>query len=67
MTVDNWEQVKELLHAAMQIAPQQRSGFLDEACSSDDSLRAEIESLLAAGEEVRLSFLESANHAGELE
>lgn len=67
VTKVSWEQVKELLHAAMQIAPQQRSGFLDEACSSNDSLRAEIESLLAAGEEVRLSFLESANHAGELE
>jgi eukaryotic-like serine/threonine-protein kinase len=67
VTKVSWEQVKELLHEAMQIAPQQRSGFLDEACSSNDSLRAEIESLLAAGEEIRLSFLESANQAGELE
>ncbi|HTW81980.1 MAG TPA: tetratricopeptide repeat protein [Terracidiphilus sp.] len=63
----SWEQVKELLHEAMQIAPEQRTRFLDEACSSNDSLRAEVESLLAASEEVRLSFLESANQAGELE
>jgi eukaryotic-like serine/threonine-protein kinase len=63
----SWEQVKELLHEAMYLAPDQRNRFLDEACSSNDSLRAEVESLLNAGEEVRLSFLKSANQAGEMD
>jgi tetratricopeptide (TPR) repeat protein len=63
----SWEQVKELLHEAMHLAPEQRTRFLDEACSSNDSLRAEVESLLTAKEEVRLSFLQSAHPAGEFE
>ena len=60
MTIERWEQVKELLHQAMQLVPERRARFLDEACSSDDALRAEVESLLLAGEDVRSGFL----HAG---
>jgi serine/threonine protein kinase len=59
MTDDRWEYVKELLHQAMQLAPESRGPFLDEACSSDSSLRAELASLLAADDEVRSSFLQS--------
>ncbi len=59
MTVQRWEIVKELLHQAMQVQPAQRAQFLDEACSSDAALRAELESLLLADEAVRSSFLES--------
>jgi hypothetical protein len=61
----SWQHVKELLHEAMLLAPEQRSRFLDEACSSNDSLRSEVESLLAAGEEVRLSFLQSTPQESE--
>ncbi len=60
MTIQAWEQVKELLHQAMQLDPEQRAPFLDKACSSDVALRAEIESLLLAGEGVPASFLQSA-------
>jgi eukaryotic-like serine/threonine-protein kinase len=59
VTVQRWEHLKELLHRAMQLVPEERSRFLDEACSSDASLRAELESLLSADEEVRSSFLQS--------
>ncbi len=59
MAIKNWETVKELLHRAMQLAPGERARFLDEACSSDAELRAEVESLLLAGEAVRSTFLES--------
>ncbi len=60
MTTQAWERVKELLHQAMQLAPEERGQFLDQACSSDYALRAEVESLLSAGEEVRSSFMQSA-------
>ncbi len=60
MTTKNWETVKDLLHQAMQLSPEQRAPFLDEACSSDAALRAEIESLLLADEGVRSSFLQAA-------
>jgi eukaryotic-like serine/threonine-protein kinase len=66
MTIERWEHVKELLHQAMQLAPEQRAGFIDEACSSDDALRAEVGSLLLADEDVRSSFLQSAPSADGL-
>jgi eukaryotic-like serine/threonine-protein kinase len=59
MKASRWESVKGLLHQAMQLAPEQRGRFLDEVCSSDVSLRAEVESLLVAGEDVRSSFMQS--------
>jgi tetratricopeptide (TPR) repeat protein len=42
MTIQSWEQVKELLHQVMQLDPKQRAPFLDKACSSDVALRAEV-------------------------
>ena len=59
MSDERWERVKKLLHQAMQLVPEQRARFLDDACSSDDALRSEVESLLLANEAVRSSFLQS--------
>ena len=56
---DRWEQVKDLLHQALQLGLEQRACFLTDACSSDNSLRAEVESLLLAEEGVRSSFMQS--------
>jgi non-specific serine/threonine protein kinase/serine/threonine-protein kinase len=58
-TVERWEDVKAVLYQVLQLSPDRRSQFLDEVCSSDTSLRAEVESLLRAGEGVRSSFLQS--------
>jgi len=57
--IQRWESVKEILHQAMQLSPERRSAFLDEACASDASLRSELESLLVAEEQVRTSFMQS--------
>jgi eukaryotic-like serine/threonine-protein kinase len=59
MNVERWEHVKDLLHRAIQLAPEQRTRFLDDACSSDAALHAEVESLLLADEQVCSSFLQS--------
>jgi eukaryotic-like serine/threonine-protein kinase len=67
MTGKRWERVKEILHQAMQLAPGQRSGFLDEACVSDGALREEVESLLLAEEAVRPSFLQTTLRADPLD
>ena len=45
---EKWDQVKELFSLALERDPEERSSFLREACSGDDSLRTEIESLLAS-------------------
>jgi serine/threonine protein kinase len=59
MKIAHWESVKSLLHQALQLPVEQRAPFLDAGCASNHSLRAEIESLLAADEKVRASFMES--------
>ena len=65
MTAERWKRVKEVLHGAMQLTPEQRGGFLDQACSSDHALRAEVESLLSADEKLRCTFLQSPPPAAE--
>jgi len=44
MTPERWAQVNEMLHRAMQLAPEKQAAFLDGACGSDESLRREVES-----------------------
>jgi len=56
MTPERWQQIKELLHRAMQVSPEQRPALLDSACP-DASLRHEVESLLDADDQARSSFL----------
>jgi serine/threonine protein kinase len=59
MTAERWEQIKDVLHRAMQVSPERRSAFLDQACHDDSSLRREVESLLAADDQARSSFLQA--------
>jgi Tol biopolymer transport system component len=48
MTPERWQQVKEILHSAMQKEPHERSTFLQEVCQDDPSLKPEVELLLAS-------------------
>ena len=59
MKVERWESVKDLLYQALQLPVAERAVFLDKACSSDASPRAELESLLNAEESVRTSFMQA--------
>jgi len=59
MTPERWAQANDVLQRAMELTPERRTAFLDDACAADPSLRHEVESLLAAHEEVRSSFLQS--------
>src|SRR5216683_3136493 len=47
-TPEQWPKIKEIVGAALEYEPAVRSAFLDQACAQDESLRAEVESLLAA-------------------
>ena len=51
MTPERYRQVGELYHAALEVEPEKRASFLDEACSGDVELRNEVESLIASHEE----------------
>jgi hypothetical protein len=59
MTPARWRQIRDLLDRALQLEAPERSPFLDRSCSSDHSLRQEVEKLLAAERELATSFLES--------
>jgi serine/threonine protein kinase len=59
MNGERWQEVKAVLESALQLDSAKRSAYLDQACSSDASLRHEVESLLAADREVQSSFLQS--------
>ena len=48
MKPEQFQRIKELFQAALEQEPEQRAGFLDQACQGDDSLRQELDSLLAS-------------------
>jgi|HubBroStandDraft_5_1064220.scaffolds.fasta_scaffold03181_3 serine/threonine protein kinase len=60
MTPERWQQVRSVLEKALELAPGQRSAYLNQACPSDSSLRQEVETLLASSDHVRSNFLHSA-------
>ena len=46
--LEKWDQVKEIFSQALERQPEDRSGFLRQACAGDDALRVEVESLLSS-------------------
>jgi serine/threonine protein kinase len=59
MTPERWQQIKSILEDALETPLQERSAFLDQACSDDAEMRKELDSLLKSNEEVRSGFLYS--------
>ena len=51
MTPERWQQVKEIFNSALNYRPEERGSFLSQACSGDDNLRREVESLIASHEQ----------------
>ncbi len=60
MTPERWQQIHDVLAKALELAPGDRSAFLNQACSSDQSLRQEVDTLLASSDDVRSSYLQSS-------
>ena len=50
MTPERLQTIETIFHSARELEPSLRSSFLDQACSTDEELRAEIEALLNAHE-----------------
>ena len=51
MTPERWRRIKEITFAAMDLAPDERDGFVKAECGDDDELRERVERLLAADAE----------------
>lgn len=47
MTPERWQRVEHLYHAALALKESQRSDFLESSCAGNQTLRREVESLLA--------------------
>jgi len=58
VTLERWQQVKELFVEALEQELGERPAFLDRACGADESLRREVELLLSGYEEAG-SFMEA--------
>ncbi len=50
ITREQWQRIKAIFHSAQECAPAERANFLKRACGDDESIRQEVESLLAADE-----------------
>lgn len=48
MKPEHWHQINQLFHAALEHEPTERAEFLDTACAGDESMRKQIDALLAA-------------------
>jgi serine/threonine protein kinase/tetratricopeptide (TPR) repeat protein len=64
--MDQWHQVQQLFDSALQYSPEKRQEFLDQKCGSNQKLRLEVESLLAAHHESS-SFMAEPAIAGMAE
>lgn len=58
MKPERWEKIKELCHAVLERSAGEREQFLEKACFGDESLRKEVESLLAQQPEAK-GFIKS--------
>jgi len=50
MKTERWQQISSLFKSALERADDERAAFLAQACADDDSLRREVESLIACHE-----------------
>ena len=57
LTPDSWRQVRQILEQALEVAPDRRSVYLEEACAGDKALRREVEALIAADQQAGTGFL----------
>jgi hypothetical protein len=56
MTGNDWQKVKAIFNAAVELPPEERSAYLVNTCASDDDLRKEVEKLLGS---YRSAFMEA--------
>ena len=45
---ERWQQIDQILQAALELAPEYRTAFLDKACAADEGLRREVDALIQA-------------------
>jgi len=64
MNQDRFQKAKRIYSSVLELKPERREAFIEEACAGDESLRKEVESLLACQPEAREFFRAPAMEAG---
>ncbi len=59
MADENWQQVRKIFDDALRRQPEERARFVNEVCSGDKTLLAEVESLLSSLDSAE-SFMETS-------
>jgi eukaryotic-like serine/threonine-protein kinase len=58
MTPERWNQIKSVLAEALDLAPEERDGYISVACADDVDLRREVQMLLLGEQDMHSKFLE---------
>src|SRR5262249_37558542 len=58
MTLERWQQIKQLYHSVLEREPSEWANLLDQACAGNQPMRRKVEPLLASRQKAR-SFLTS--------
>jgi eukaryotic-like serine/threonine-protein kinase len=66
MDAERWQKIERVFHAAVQAEPSRRASILEDSCAGDESLRREVESLLAHHEKAEV-FIERPAFATGIE
>jgi len=65
MNPEQWQQIKTIIHAALEIEPEKRARFVAENCAGDKFLRGEVESLLNCYDSAE-GFIETPAFVGKM-
>jgi serine/threonine protein kinase/tetratricopeptide (TPR) repeat protein len=63
MTPDRWKQIEEVFQTAVDLPPRERRQYIVEACTGDDTLREQVEQLVAQHDRAG-DFIEEPAFAG---
>ncbi len=63
MTPERWQQIKQVLAAALELNPEERATYLDRSYAVDAALRDDLEPLLSSSERLGPEFLEEGDLA----
>src|SRR5688572_22245874 len=64
MTPELYHRINEVVHSALELRPDERAAYLDEACGGDGEMRGRVDALIAAYE-VSDEFLDAPAHGFE--
>src|SRR5262245_60481679 len=56
---ERWKKIDELLDVVLELEPDKRSAFLQQACAGDEALKSEVEKLIAFDEPQEENFMDS--------